>query len=678
MAGPTDLEQLLLELVNAARLDPMGDAARYISSYGATASLANPDIQNALTYFGVSGSALLSAFSGLVPVRPLVWNDTLGGTAQAHSAAMIGAAQQTHQAPGEPGLGPRVLAAGYNFTLLGENVYAYSKSALYAHAGFMVDWGGSAATFGMQSPAGHRVNLMNATYTEIGIDVTAYTPTGPTSLGPLVVTQDLGARGKLFVLGVAYADTDHNSFYSVGEGRADLAIQVTGGGAAMSTASGGFGLEIAAGLRTITLTGGGLASAVTVNTTIAAGNLKLDVVGGTVLNASGDVTVSGPITELHGLFAGGQALTAGSGAQTVYGNAGNDTIDGGTGADRLYGAGGDDICRVDHASDQVFEVLGQGTDTVISAAGFYLSQNIENLTLAAGVGDIFGVGNALGNALTGNAGANLLIAGAGDDVVHGGAGNDTLFGQDGADRLLGDAGIDILVGDAGSDTIDGGDGGDALYGGAGEDTLTGGADFVTDILNAGDGNDMLHGNSGLADYDLMDGGAGNDAYYVDTGNDLTFEALNGGTDTVIANIAGANNGVYLYAQVENLILAGTTTFGVGNELDNQLTGNAVTNLLLGGAGNDRLNGKGGNDVLFGQSGTDTFVFERGTGGDVIGDFAIGQDMIEIAGIYTSFAQLQSRFVQVGNNGAIDLGAGDIIVLHSVTMANLAAADFVLI
>ena len=97
----------------------MGDAARYISIYGATASLANPDIQNALTYFGVSGSALLSAFSGLVPVRPLVWNDTLGGTAQAHSAAMIGAAQQTHRAPGEPVLGPRGAGGRVHFTLLG-------------------------------------------------------------------------------------------------------------------------------------------------------------------------------------------------------------------------------------------------------------------------------------------------------------------------------------------------------------------------------------------------------------------------------------------------------------------------------------------------------------------------------------------------------------------------------
>jgi hypothetical protein len=33
VAGPTDLEQLELEYVNDARLDPLGDAARYILAY---------------------------------------------------------------------------------------------------------------------------------------------------------------------------------------------------------------------------------------------------------------------------------------------------------------------------------------------------------------------------------------------------------------------------------------------------------------------------------------------------------------------------------------------------------------------------------------------------------------------------------------------------------------------
>ena len=167
---------------------------------------------------------------------------------------------------------------------------------------------------------------------------------------------------------------------------------------------------------------------------------------------------------------------------------------------------------------------------------------------------------------------------------------------------------------------------------------------------------MLLGDSGLGDYDRMDGGPGNNSYYVDTGDDLTFEAAGGGTDTVYANVAGANNGVYLYANIENLVLPGTTTFGVGNELANVLTGNASANWLLGGDGNDTINGKAGNDVLFGEGGNDTFVFEHGTGGDVIGDFTHAQDKIDVPAFgFASFAALQSSFTS-GADGAIDLGS----------------------
>jgi hypothetical protein len=370
------------------------------------------------------------------------------------------------------------------------------------------------------------------------------------------------------------------------------------------------------------------------------------------------------------------ALYGGSGVDALIGGGGNDFLDGGTGADHLYGGIGNDTYYADQAGDLVFENAGEGTDTVVSTAGYYLYANVENLTLAGGAGDIFGVGNELANTITGNEGSNLLIAGAGDDIVHAGAGVDSLFGQDGNDHLFGDAGVDYLVGGTGDDVLDGGTGADALYGEDGNDTLYGGTDFQTDILVGGNGNDVLHGDSGLGDYDLMDGGAGDDSYYVDTPADLTFEAMNGGTDTVYANIIGA--GYYLYANVENLVLLGTTPYGVGNELDNHLTGNDVGNYLLGGAGNDLLNGKGGNDVLFGEAGADTFVFEHGTGGDVIGDFTAGTDKIDLSAFgFAGFAQVQSAMVENGGTTAINLGGGDFIVINGVAEASLHAGDFIL-
>jgi Ca2+-binding RTX toxin-like protein len=359
----------------------------------------------------------------------------------------------------------------------------------------------------------------------------------------------------------------------------------------------------------------------------------------------------------------------------LYGNAGNDLLNGSTDADLLYGGTGNDTYYVDVTADLVFENPGEGDDLVIATNSFYLYADIENLLLAASSGDIFGVGNAADNSITGNEGKNLLIGGGGNDTIFGGAGIDSLFGEAGNDTLNGDAGIDYLVGGAGNDTLNGNGDADALYGEDGDDTLIGGSDFQTDILVGGNGNDTLDGASGLGDYDLIDGGAGNDAYRVDTPDDLTFEAIGGGTDTIFANIVGA--GYYLYPNTENLVLEGVTPFGVGNELANQLTGNSIGNYLLGGLGADSLNGKAGNDVLFGEGGADTFVFERGTGGDVIGDFQAGVDKISLTGLgFANYAALQPNIFQVGGNTGINLGFGDFIVLNGVTNAQLSATDFI--
>ncbi len=402
------------------------------------------------------------------------------------------------------------------------------------------------------------------------------------------------------------------------------------------------------------------------------------VIDGHIEFGAGNDDYDGRSGELRGTafgFGGDDRLTGGRTADRLDGGDGDDVLDGGLGADQLVGGAGNDRFYVDRQDDLVFEDAGGGTDTVISTGSFYLYANIENLTLA-GSGDTFGVGNELGNTLLGNGGSNLLIAGAGDDVVRGGGGVDSLFGQDGSDQLFGDAGIDYLVGGAGNDVLDGGIDADALYGEEGDDVLIGGSSFSTDILVGGAGNDVLRGDSGLGDYDLMDGGSGDDSYYVDTPDDLTFEAANGGTDTVYATINGA--GYYLYAHTENLVLGGDTPFGVGNELNNRLTGSAASNWLLGGAGNDMLNGRGGNDVLFGESGADIFVFERGTGADVIGDFVAGTDRIDLSAFgFTSFAQVQAALGENGGTAFLTLGNGDMVVLNGVAGASLSAGDFIL-
>jgi len=457
---------------------------------------------------------------------------------------------------------------------------------------------------------------------------------------------------------------------------------------------------------------------------------------------------------------GNDQLYGDAGNDVVVGGAGDDVIDGGVGTDQLHGGTGNDIFYVDQQSDVVFENAGEGTDTVVSTSNFYLYANIENLTLASGAGNIFGVGNELANVITGNEGDNLLLAGAGADVVHGGAGADTIYGDDGNDQLFGDAGNDVVVGGAGDDVIDGGVGTDQLHGGTGNDifyvdqqsdvvfenagegtdtvistsnfylyanienltlasgagnifgvgneldnTITGnegdnlllagaGADIVhggagVDTIYGQDGNDQLFGDAGNdlilggAGDDVIDGGAGadnlyggvgNDTYHVDQQSDVVFENAGEGTDTVIST-----SNFYLYANIENLTLAAGAgnIFGVGNELANTITGNEGSNLLLGGDGNDVLNGKAGNDTLYGQAGADTFLFEHGTGVDTVGDFVAGTDKIDLTAIGYSWQQVQNAFHQNGADLAIDLGNGDSVVLHGVTASQLQQSDFVL-
>jgi Ca2+-binding RTX toxin-like protein len=354
----------------------------------------------------------------------------------------------------------------------------------------------------------------------------------------------------------------------------------------------------------------------------------------------------------------------------LQGDTGNDTLDGDAGSDSLAGGTGDDTYYADTQSDLVFEAAGQGTDTVISSASFYLYAHVENLTLTGSAA--FGVGNELDNLLTGNDQENLLIGWDGNDTLSGGAARDALFGVNGNDILRGDAGIDYIVAGLGNDSVYGGADADEAYGQEGDDLIFGGDDFATDILVGGEGNDTLDGGPA---WDLMYGGPGNDTYYVSQQVDWTFEQPGEGADTVIAD---SPNGYYLYDNVENLTLVGTTPFGVGNALANLILGNSTGNVLLGGAGNDTLDGGAGLDILWGQDGADTFRISKGTGVDIIADFQVGTDKLGLTsdiGVST-FADLKSRMFQVGSDIALYLPNGDQVILLGVSTSSITESDIV--
>jgi len=129
-------------------------------------------------------------------------------------------------------------------------------------------------------------------------------------------------------------------------------------------------------------------------------------------------------------------------------------------------------------------------------------------------------------------------------------------------------------------------------------------DAGNNTLNGSSANDTL---DGLAGADTMTGGAGNDTYVVDNAGDQTIELSGGGTDLVQSSVSYT-----LASYVENLALTGLDSIsGVGNTLNNVMTGNAGVNALAGQEGNDTLYGMDGDDSLQGDSGLDSLYGGEG-------------------------------------------------------------------
>jgi VCBS repeat-containing protein len=179
------------------------------------------------------------------------------------------------------------------------------------------------------------------------------------------------------------------------------------------------------------------------------------------------------------------------GNDSLFGLAGDDYLDGGPGADQMYGGLGDDTFVVDDLGDSVFENGGEGTDTVLSSAPYFvLPEGVEILRLV-GDANIAGYGNDGPNQLFGN------------------AGNNTLLGLDSSDFLSGGDGNDYLDSDGGDDTLDGGAGADNLNGGDGDDTYLFGVGYGTDTARDTGGNDsvLLTGGLRVSDVSLARNGS---------------------------------------------------------------------------------------------------------------------------------------------------------------------------
>ncbi|MGL4634875.1 MAG: calcium-binding protein [Beijerinckiaceae bacterium] len=297
--------------------------------------------------------------------------------------------------------------------------------------------------------------------------------------------------------------------------------------------------------------------------------------------AAESLTGTAGANELNGLdgddllagLGGNDTLSGGVGNDTLDGGSGNDFINGGAGNDLLTGGTGNDTFVVDSNLDSIYEIFGEGTDTVNSSAAFTqldAGLTLENLTYTGTAGGTL-YGNSLGNILTGGINSDNLNGFFGVDVLYGGGGDDYLY-IDEQDFLNGGAGYDavyiqtivgttlnvglsqveFVVGYTGNDVLNGSTStvSVALVGGGGADTITGGS-----------ASDYLYGSAG-ADVFRVTANAQYDAIldFVDTGgtddDKISVSALGASFDTIAEILAATTD------------YSGTSVidFGGGNQL----------------------------------------------------------------------------------------------------------------
>jgi len=409
----------------------------------------------------------------------------------------------------------------------------------------------------------------------------------------------------------------------------------------------------------------------------------------------GSATSGGEIiTSIVGI----EALRGTNFSDTLGGAANNDLLEGNGGDDLLFGWDGDDTLLGGNGNDSI--VGGDGSDSIEGGAGNdTIEASLGGDTINGGTG--FDVLVLLNNLSTGyTVDMDGMVSSSGDPIasiseiegISGSSYNDTLIGA-GSDELLeGSAGDDIITGGAGADTLSGQSGDDQINGGADNDLLDGGDG--NDLIEGGDGDDTING---LLGHDTIDGGAGFDILdlmgMISSGVDADLDGLVSaegepiGSLSNIEGIRGSNFDDTLTGAANNDLLEGnggsdSLTGNAGDDTlrggdgDDTIDGGDGNDSLSGGEGADTLDGGSGDDSLAGGSDADTFTFASAHGNDVITDFNVDEDVLDLTGTgIVNFKDIDAEETSFGGIEGVLLPTGDghTIFVQGVTVGEIAAA-----
>ena len=376
----TAREQLFLEYVNRARLDPVGEIARLQAAAAllpegnsVRVSLETLDDLNR----GISGAPITGE-----ALQPLAPNGLLRNAAEDHSQWMLDTNTFSHAGEDGSSVPQRINDAGYVVTPPGGT-------------GENLSWRGTTGSIDMDASIlnhhmglfgsdGHRANILADWFKEAGIAQLRgeFTHENGVTYDSSMLTHKFAASGgTVFLTGVAYTDLDGDSFYSLGEGVGGVIIAAQDA-QVLTQSAGGYALPITpGGAVSVTLTWGEHALAAI--TDASAGNVKLDLVqgfgeagdGGALrLLTSANTELGAGVTEgqllgtAHLSLIGndaGNLLVGNSGDNLLIGGAGDDVFEGGAGDDTIMGGGGVNTARF--SGDRADYLITDAGETIIVA-----------------------------------------------------------------------------------------------------------------------------------------------------------------------------------------------------------------------------------------------------------------------------------------------------------------------